>query len=140
MSAAGNCYDNAVAESFFATLKKELVHGCAFETRSEAYDASVTTSRITTTRNGATPPSETNPRSTSSWRMPPGSPHSHINNLSGKSGKLHWHQRRRHADARRDAALQRAGYHVLRLDAQLVLRRLSVAVECVRKELGRRRR
>jgi len=30
MSAAGNCYDNAVAESFFATLKKELVHGCAF--------------------------------------------------------------------------------------------------------------
>ena len=39
MSAAGNCYDNAVAESFFATPKKELVHGCAFETRSEAYDA-----------------------------------------------------------------------------------------------------
>jgi putative transposase len=30
---------NAVAESFFATLKKELVHRCAFETRSEAYDA-----------------------------------------------------------------------------------------------------
>jgi len=39
MSAAGDCWDNAVAESFFATLKKELVHGCAFETRSEAYDA-----------------------------------------------------------------------------------------------------
>lgn len=39
MSAAGNCYDNAVAESFFATLKKELVHRCAFQTRSEAYDA-----------------------------------------------------------------------------------------------------
>lgn len=39
MSAAGNCYDNAVAESFFATLKKELVYGCAFETRTEAYDA-----------------------------------------------------------------------------------------------------
>lgn len=39
MSAAGNCHDNAVAESFFATLKKELVHGCAFETRPEAYDA-----------------------------------------------------------------------------------------------------
>jgi hypothetical protein len=32
-------YDNAVSESFFATLKKALVHGCAFETRSEAYDA-----------------------------------------------------------------------------------------------------
>ena len=39
MSAAGDCYDNAVAESFFATLKKELVHGCAFQTRTEAYDA-----------------------------------------------------------------------------------------------------
>jgi putative transposase len=38
MSAAGDCWDNAVAESFFATLKKELVHGCAFATRSEAYD------------------------------------------------------------------------------------------------------
>jgi transposase InsO family protein len=39
MSAAVNCYDNAVAERFFATLKKEVVHGCAFEMRSEAYDA-----------------------------------------------------------------------------------------------------
>ena len=39
MSGAGDCWDNAVAESFFATLKKELVHGCAFQTRSEAYDA-----------------------------------------------------------------------------------------------------
>ncbi len=26
MSRRGNCYDNAVAESFFATLKKELIH------------------------------------------------------------------------------------------------------------------
>lgn len=39
MSRVGDCWDNAVAESFFATLKKELVHGCAFVTRSEAYDA-----------------------------------------------------------------------------------------------------
>lgn len=39
MSAAGNCYDNAVAESFFATLKKEFVHGCSFEKRAEAYHA-----------------------------------------------------------------------------------------------------
>ena len=38
MSAAGCCWDNAVSESFFATLKKELVHGCAFFTRTEAYD------------------------------------------------------------------------------------------------------
>ena len=39
MSRAGNCYDNAVAESFFASLKKELIHRFAFATRTEAYDA-----------------------------------------------------------------------------------------------------
>jgi putative transposase len=39
MSGTGNCYDNAVAESFFATLKKELVHRHVFATRTEAYDA-----------------------------------------------------------------------------------------------------
>jgi putative transposase len=33
MSRKGNCWDNAVAESFFATLKKELVRNHAFETR-----------------------------------------------------------------------------------------------------------
>jgi len=26
MSDTGNCYDNACAESFFATIKKELIH------------------------------------------------------------------------------------------------------------------
>jgi transposase InsO family protein len=36
MSAKGNCYDNAVAGSFFATLKKELVCGVVYRTRSEA--------------------------------------------------------------------------------------------------------
>lgn len=36
MSRKGNCYDNAVAESFFATLKKELVHRVRFPTRAEA--------------------------------------------------------------------------------------------------------
>jgi transposase InsO family protein len=36
MSRRGNCWDNAVAESFFATLKKELVHGANFKTRGEA--------------------------------------------------------------------------------------------------------
>ena len=35
MSAAGNCYDNAVAESFFATLKKELVRRRTWPTRPE---------------------------------------------------------------------------------------------------------
>lgn len=33
MSGKGNCYDNAVAESFFHTLKVELIHGQRFATR-----------------------------------------------------------------------------------------------------------
>ncbi len=36
MSAKGNCYDNAVAESFFHTLKSEHVYGYYYETREEA--------------------------------------------------------------------------------------------------------
>lgn len=36
MSRRGNCYDNAVAESFFHSLKTELTHHVKFETRSQA--------------------------------------------------------------------------------------------------------
>jgi putative transposase len=36
MSRAGDCWDNAMAESFFATLKCELVHGADFTTRAQA--------------------------------------------------------------------------------------------------------
>jgi transposase InsO family protein len=36
MSRKGNCWDNAVAESFFHSLKTELVHHCDFATRAEA--------------------------------------------------------------------------------------------------------
>jgi putative transposase len=36
MSRRGNCWDNAVAESFFATLKVELVHDAAWATRTAA--------------------------------------------------------------------------------------------------------
>ena len=36
MSRVGNCWDNAVVESFFATLTKELLGDAAFETRAEA--------------------------------------------------------------------------------------------------------
>lgn len=39
MSRKGNCWDNAVAESFFATLKTELVHGAAWHSRVEATGA-----------------------------------------------------------------------------------------------------
>ena len=36
MSRKGNCWDNAVAESFFHTLKTELTHHEVYETRAEA--------------------------------------------------------------------------------------------------------
>ncbi len=36
MSRKGNCWDNACAESFFATLKVELIHNRRYETRDEA--------------------------------------------------------------------------------------------------------
>jgi transposase InsO family protein len=37
LSRHGNCYDNAVSESFFATLRKELVHRVNFPTRDVAH-------------------------------------------------------------------------------------------------------
>lgn len=39
MSRKGNCWDNAVAESFFHSLKVEAIHGVHFRTRKEAQDA-----------------------------------------------------------------------------------------------------
>lgn len=36
MSRTGCCYDNAITESFFGTLKRELVHHCSFATRQDA--------------------------------------------------------------------------------------------------------
>ena len=36
MSRVGNCWDNAVVESFFATLTKELLGDRVFATRAEA--------------------------------------------------------------------------------------------------------
>ena len=37
MSRLGNCWDNAVTESFFATLKTELAHDATWTTRAAAY-------------------------------------------------------------------------------------------------------
>ena len=36
MSRVGNCWDNAAMESFFGTLKQELVHRETYATREEA--------------------------------------------------------------------------------------------------------
>jgi putative transposase len=39
MSGKGNCYDNSVVETFFKTLKSELVWRTVFQTRAEAKEA-----------------------------------------------------------------------------------------------------
>ena len=39
MSRKGNCYDNAAMESFWSTLKEELVHRRSFASRAEAASA-----------------------------------------------------------------------------------------------------
>lgn len=39
MSRKGNCWDNAVSESFFHTLKTELIHHQTYQTRDEAKQA-----------------------------------------------------------------------------------------------------
>ena len=39
MSRRGNCWDNALAESFFGTLKKELIQGENYQTRQQAVSA-----------------------------------------------------------------------------------------------------
>ena len=36
MSRRGNCYDNALMESFWSSLKRELIHRCVFATRAQA--------------------------------------------------------------------------------------------------------
>jgi very-short-patch-repair endonuclease len=46
-----------------------------------------------------------------------------------------YHARRQGADASRDRKLQRLGYRVIRLDAELVLRDLNAAIELIRAAL-----
>ncbi len=36
MSGKGNCYDNAMVETFFKTLKSELIWRTAYQTRNQA--------------------------------------------------------------------------------------------------------
>ena len=51
-------------------------------------------------------------------------------------GGYHRTAAKRRADARRDRRLERAGYRVLRLPAELVVRRLADAVARIRAALG----
>ena len=50
-------------------------------------------------------------------------------------GPVHW--KRRGADARKDRALRRAGYRVIRVDAESVLRDLPLVVAFIRAVLLR---
>lgn len=56
MSRRGNCYDNAVAESFFSSLKKERIGRRIYPTRQEAKQKQISsiTSRCSTTGQGVT--------------------------------------------------------------------------------------
>ena len=77
MGSRGDCFDNAVAESFFATLKKELVNRRSVAARTASYAArSSTTSRSSTTANDATARSACAhpPTSRTALSAPPGRP------------------------------------------------------------------
>ena len=63
MGSRGDAYDNAVAETFFATLKKELVNRRTWPSRLELQSATFGTSRRSTTASAGTPPSRCSPRS-----------------------------------------------------------------------------
>ena len=58
MSRKGDCWDNAVAESFFHLLKTEVTYHCRWLTRPRTA-ASSSTSRSSTTAKGVTPPCTT---------------------------------------------------------------------------------
>ena len=67
MGSKGDAYNNAVAESFFATLKKELIHRQSWPTDASLAPRSSSTSRRSITATADTPPSGcTHPPSTRS--------------------------------------------------------------------------
>ena len=59
MGSVGDAYDNAMCESFFATLECELIDRTTFRTRTEARLAVFDYIKASTTPAGATPPSAT---------------------------------------------------------------------------------
>ena len=56
MGSRGDAYDNAVAETFFATLKKELVNRRSWPSRLDCNQRCSNTSRRSTTATAGTPP------------------------------------------------------------------------------------
>ena len=68
MGSKGDCFDNAVAETFFATLEKDLLRRQSSPPARTRGPPSSTTSRPSTTRSGSTPPSATCHQSTTKGR------------------------------------------------------------------------
>ena len=62
MGRTGVCWDNAMAESFFASLKKELVHRTVYSTKRNAVDSIAHWARSDTIGSGSTPGSGIGPR------------------------------------------------------------------------------
>ena len=62
MGRAGSALDNAISESFVATLKVELVHTCRYPTREAARSAIFEYLECYTTEGGCTPRSDTSAR------------------------------------------------------------------------------
>jgi transposase InsO family protein len=54
MSRKGDCWDSAVAESFFGTLKTEQVNGADYSTRNQAKGNIMVYIEMFLTANGAT--------------------------------------------------------------------------------------
>ena len=65
MGKAGDCFDNAMAESFFARLECELIDRTPFRERSHARRGPSSTSKAGTTRIGRSSASDTDHPSTS---------------------------------------------------------------------------
>jgi transposase InsO family protein len=88
VGSVGDAYDNAVTESFFATLECELLDRTRFTTRTQAGWPSSTTWRASTTPTAATPPSASAARPTTKGATkPPTLPPSP--DPSTKPGQLH---------------------------------------------------
>ena len=64
MGSRADAYDNAVAETFFATLKKELVNRRSWPSRLELQSAVFDYIEASTTANDDTPPSGCSPQPT----------------------------------------------------------------------------
>jgi transposase InsO family protein len=97
MSRTGSCLDNAVAESWFATLKVELVDRAHYRTRAEAC-AAIFTWIAWYNRRRYTPPTAICHRSSGSSPTPPSTryhqpwPHSPGVHLPGEFHRDHWHK------------------------------------------------